>query len=147
MGQLLFRAARLFNERAVARVREEGQPALRVAHTRLLPHIDLGGTRLTELARRAGVTKQAVGPLVAELEAFGVLRREPDPADGRARRVCFTEGGRRALLHGLAVLGTLEGDLREQLGSARLAQLRGDLETLVDALEGTDRDPTTVRLG
>lgn len=134
-GQLLLRAARLFNERAVARVQRSGEPRFRLAHTRLFPHIDLEGTRLTELARRAGVTKQAVGPLVAELESFGVVRRQPDPEDGRALQVRFTQRGMRALLHGLAVLGELEDELAGEIGTSRMRELRRGLALLVDALQ------------
>ena len=135
VGQLLLRAARLFNERAVRRVQGGGEPRFRLAHTRLFPHIDLEGTRLTELARRAGVTKQAVGPLVAELESIGVLRREPDPEDGRAQRVRFTDHGLRTLLHGLSMLGELEEELAAEIGPARMRALGDSLAVLVGALQ------------
>lgn len=135
VGQLLLRAARLFNEQAVARVQQGGEPRFRLAHTRLFPHVDLGGTRLTELARRAGVSKQAVGPLVKELESFGMVRRMPDPEDGRAQRVLFTRRGLHALLHGLSVLGELEEELAAAIGTARMRELRATLTQLGDALE------------
>lgn len=68
VGQLLLKCARLLDERAVARVNREGgaQARLRPAHTRLVPHIEPEGTRLTELARRLGITKQAVGQVGAQ---------------------------------------------------------------------------------
>ena len=72
-GQLLMRAARLMNEEGIARIRANGRPDVRVSHTSLLPHIDLEGTRITELARRMGVTKQAVNQSVTELEQLGIL--------------------------------------------------------------------------
>jgi DNA-binding MarR family transcriptional regulator len=134
MGQLLLRAARLFNERAIARV-QRSHPRARIAHTLLYPHIDLEGTRLVELARRVGTSKQAVGQLVGELEGLGVVRREPDPDDARARLVRFTPRGRRALLHGLGVLRATEAELARRLGRARLRRLRADLAALADALE------------
>src|SRR5919198_6016329 len=96
-GQLLLKCARLLDERAVARIRRAGAPTLRPAHTRLLPHIDQEGTRLTELARRVGITKQAVGQLVDEMVEMGTLAIEPDPADGRARRGLFTAQGMEAV--------------------------------------------------
>ena len=96
--QLLFKAARLLNERAIERVRlRTGQP-VRVAHTAVLPHIDLEGTRLTELARRLGVSKQAAGQIVDELEGFGMLERVADPADARAKLVRFSKKGQAAML-------------------------------------------------
>src|SRR5689334_14526247 len=100
--QLLFRAARLLDERAVARVAKEapGGIRMRTAHTALLPHLDFEGVRLTDLARKLEVSKQAVGPLVDELEAMGVVERIADPDDGRAKRVRFSRKGHAALLHG-----------------------------------------------
>jgi len=71
-GHLLLRAARLWNERAVARVQRD-EPRFRIAHTLLFPHVDFDGTRITDLAARLGISKQAVGKLVAELEEMGTL--------------------------------------------------------------------------
>jgi len=137
-GHLLLKAARLLNERATARVRAVAKVEFRTPHTALLPHIDFEGTRLTELAARVGASKQAVGELVAELEAMGFLRRDPDPADARARLVRFTAHGRRALLHGLGVLAEIESELAGEIGSARMERLRSDLAKLIGALETRD---------
>lgn len=133
--QLLMRCARLVNERGIARARERFGVPLRASHTTLFPHIDLEGTRLTELARRVGTSKQAVGQLVSELEDMGVLVREPDPEDGRAKRVCFTHTGRMSLLDGLAVLGEIERELEQQLGARRLRALHTGLLALLDVLQ------------
>ena len=134
-GHLLLKAARLLNERAIARVRQAAKVDLRTPHTALLPHIDFEGTRLTELAARVGTSKQAVGELVAELEEMGLLRRVPDPADARARLVRFTPHGRRALLHGLSILASIEAELAADLGRTTLDRLRSDLSRLISTLE------------
>ncbi len=134
--QLLFKSARLTNELAIERARSGSKVAnLRTAHTTLLPHIDLEGTRLTELARRMGISKQAVAQLVEELEGFGMLERVPDPSDGRARLVRFTAQGRRGLLQGLRLLAQLEAELAEVVGERRLRALRSTLSLLVEHLE------------
>jgi len=129
--QLLFKAARLLNERAIGRVRERSGQPVRVAHTTLLPHIDLEGTRLTEIARRLGVTKQAAGQLVDELVDMGTLERVPDPEDARAKLVRFTPRGKQALLAGLAVLTELEGELAKSLGKKRVSELHDTLRAIV----------------
>lgn len=134
VGQLLFQAARLFNEQALARVRAAGAPNVGVAHTRLLPFIDFVGVRPTELARRAGISKQAVGQLVDDLVQAGVVARERDPDDRRATRVRFTERGREALLHGLSLLAALEDELAAEVGRDRIDRLRVDLAALVEVL-------------
>jgi DNA-binding MarR family transcriptional regulator len=140
-AQLLFRAARLLNERGVTRVRERGRPGVRVAHTGLLPYIDLDGTRITEIARRMGVTKQAVNQAVGELEAMRMVRRTQDPTDGRAKLVRFTARGKRALLDGLRVLGEIESELAHSLGAARIDRMHEDLAALVDHLEAGRQQP------
>lgn len=135
-AQLLFRCARLVNERALARLQATpGLEGLREAHLRLFPFIALEGTRLTDLATRLGVTKQAVSQLVADLEALGVLEKRPDPLDGRARLITFSERGREGLLHGLGLLAEVEGELRDALGDATLDALHEALLALHDHLE------------
>lgn len=132
--QLLFKAARLLDEEALQRVaREPGRPRLRRSHTALFPHIDLDGTRVTDLADRLGVSKQAVSQLVDELESLEVLERVVDPEDARARRVRFTTKGRAGLLDGLQILAALEAEYAAILGPGRMKILHDTLATLVEA--------------
>jgi DNA-binding MarR family transcriptional regulator len=63
------------------------------AHIHITRHLAVEGARLTALAQRAGMTKQAMGTLVTQCEAWGMVRRDGDPADARARRVQFTATG------------------------------------------------------
>jgi DNA-binding MarR family transcriptional regulator len=63
------------------------------AHIHITRHLSVEGLRLTELARRAGMSKQAMGALVSQCEAWGMVTREADPTDARARRVLFTPTG------------------------------------------------------
>jgi DNA-binding MarR family transcriptional regulator len=134
VGQLLFKAARLWNERAMAEVQKRA-PQARLAHTTLLPHIDLDGTRSTEIARRAGITKQAVGQLVDDMVRLGMLERVPDPQDGRAQLVRFTDDGIAQLLAGIDVLEVIEVELGAALGASALERLQRDLTKLIPALE------------
>lgn len=133
--QQLLKVARRLDEVAVSRVRaRHGAEGLRTAHTRLFPHLDLQGTRLTVLAQRLGVSKQAAGQLVDELEAMGILERVPDPDDGRAKRIRFV-GGTEALAEGLAVLEGLRADLEAVLGAEAVGRLHRDLDALEAALD------------
>ncbi len=134
--QLLFKTARLLNERALARLEPPpGATRLRAAHTSLFPHLDREGKRLTELAGRLGISKQAVGQLVDELEQLGMVERIPDPLDGRAKLIRFSKRGAAALLDGLAHLDRLERELVEQLGSERMQALHETLTLLLELLE------------
>lgn len=137
LGHLLFRTARLFNELAVARLnRRPGLEALRPAHMQLLPHLDLAGTRPAELARRVGLSRQAVGQLLDDLERLGVLTRVADPADKRGKLVVFTPQGTTGLIEGLAHLAALEAELRAGAGDAVIDALKATLAQTLPVVEG-----------
>lgn len=133
--QLLFKAARLLNERALEEARRRMNKPVRLAHTTLLPHVDLDGTRLTEIARRLGVTKQAAGELVDELVEMKLLERVTDPADARAKLVRFSARGRAGLLDGLAILRELEDDLAKHVGEKKMRIVHDALAAIVAAEE------------
>jgi DNA-binding MarR family transcriptional regulator len=132
VAQLLFKCARLLNDRAIARA-NEGQDgfALRQAHTRLLPHLDFEGTRIVDLAKKMDVTKQAVSQLVTELESAGFVELVPDPDDGRAKRARLTKKGVEGIQRGLEVLTGLEKDI----GKEKMRALHDALLALETALE------------
>lgn len=135
VGQLLFKCARLFNERALARVNEEAtHPILRPSHTNLLPHIDFAGTRLVDLARKVGISKQAVSQTVAELTELGVVETVTDGSDARAKLVRFTARGKAAIAHGLDVLVQIEKELEPHVGAATMAKLHQALAVLESVL-------------
>jgi len=136
VAQLLFKCARLVNERALGRVRERRGIEIRAVHTTLFPHIDvMRGSRLTDLAQALGISKQAVGQLVDELSEMGMLERRPDPDDGRAKRVCYTSLGRQGLFDGLAVLREEERAMEQAIGAERFAQLHAALLALEAMLD------------
>lgn len=136
IAHLLVRSARLINEEGIRRIRAHPRFwEARLAHLSIFPHLDLEGTRLGELARRMDVTKQAVGQLVDELEASGLVARQPDPTDRRARRVVFTEEGRAMMLRGLDLLAEIEDEVLDGLSPSRRAHLRVDLQRIIQALE------------
>lgn len=135
VAQLLFKCARLLNEQAIDKVRSQAKlPNFRMAHTHLFPHIDLTGTRLTDLAARLGVSKQAVGQLVTELEAMGTLERIPDPTDGRAKLICFSEKGKLGLFKGMHILSDMDQELAGKIGRRQMAQLHKALLALETVL-------------
>ena len=104
LGRWLGHAMRRFDERVLQLMaRNPGVPLalanlaardqISAAHIHITRHLALQGSRLTELALAAGMTKQAMGKLVDQCEAWGLVSRAPDPLDARARRVCFTDTG------------------------------------------------------
>ena len=142
--QHLFKAARLANEHALARAAsDQVRPPVRAAHTALFPHLDFDGIRLTDLAARVGVTKQAVGQLVDDLVALGMVERIADPTDNRAKRVRFSRRGHAALMHGIGVLRDLEDTLATAIGRRRMREFHETLKVIVAALEGGGPESTS----
>jgi DNA-binding MarR family transcriptional regulator len=131
IGRLLLRAHRAFSERALGKLRQRGHTRLTMAHTTLLPHLDIDGTQATVLAARAGITKQAAGRLIADLEREGYVQRLADPRDQRANLVVFTGAGRRFLIDAYHVKQEIEQEYRALLGEERMRQLRSMLEDLL----------------
>ncbi|MEY4139950.1 MAG: hypothetical protein RLZZ371_2132, partial [Pseudomonadota bacterium] len=76
---------------ALANLAARGQ--LTASHVHITRHLALAGSRLTDLAARAGVSKQAMGKLVDQCEAWGLVQRQPDLRDARACLVMFTPTG------------------------------------------------------
>lgn len=134
-GHLLMKAARLTNETALARVNLAINGNFRPAHTQLFPHIDLSGTRQTVIAEKIGISKQAVGQLVRDLENMGTLERVPDPSDRRAQLVRFTQKGQLGLIAGLSVLAQLETDIAQKTSPELINRLKNDLASVLRALE------------
>lgn len=132
----LMKCARLVNERAMARVNAEARrTVMRPAIASLFPHISLEGTRVGDVARRAGMSKQQAGQLVAELVEEGVVELIPDPEDGRARLVRFTRRGIEAMQQGMAVFRALEAELEARVGTRHFQALRTALPALLEALQ------------
>lgn len=136
VAQLLFKCARLVNERAIERVNQQlsPAPALRASHTALFPHLSREGVRGADLAKKLGVTKQAVSQLITELEEWGVVEQVADPADGRAKLVRFTKKGEQGLVQGILVLQGIERELSDKIGKRRMQELHTALLALEKAL-------------
>ena len=118
IGRRMNEAVRIFEGRIVELLREKGHAQLTTAHINLTRNLDEEGTRLTELARRAALSKQAMSELVDQVERTGLIEKIRDPDDGRARLVCFTAAGRIWLQAFHESLTTAEAEMRSTLGGA-----------------------------
>jgi DNA-binding MarR family transcriptional regulator len=94
-------------------------------------HIDLDGTRLTDLANRANMTPQAMGELVDDLERLGYVRRVPDPRDRRAKLIVPTEFGYGCLQAAFDTITGIEQELADLIGPKKLAELRSTLSRII----------------
>ena len=134
--------AGLLNEVKVAavrklfeRLREEGFEHVREGHGCVFGFIDIeNGSRLTDMAERAGLTKQAVGEAATELERLGYAERVPDPTDKRAKIIKLTPSGVDACLSGRRIFAEIEREWAEQFGEELVASMREAAE-LISASE------------
>lgn len=131
LARLLLEAHRSIGAELASTLAERGYPDTRPGHSAVFLHIDRrSGTRLTELARRARMTKQGMMLLVDELEERGYVRRVPDPEDARAKIVRLTARGRRCAAETRRVVAAIEARTRRELGERRFEALRDALELL-----------------
>ncbi|MES2413417.1 MAG: MarR family transcriptional regulator [Pseudomonadota bacterium] len=93
IGRLLNNAVRHFEDRVIELLADAGHTETTANHINATRHLDREGTRLTDMAQRAAVTKQSMSELVEQLEALKLVARKVDPLDGRARIVYFTTDG------------------------------------------------------
>jgi DNA-binding MarR family transcriptional regulator len=131
IGRLLLRAQRDFSDRAISKLSARGHTGLSLAHTNIIVHLDPAGTRLSTLAERAGVSKQAIGNLVIDLEHKGYISRAPDAADRRATLISFTEAGWLFLRDAHQVKREIEAEYGARLGEAGMQHLRDLLAQLL----------------
>ena len=129
--QILFRDARAAIEAAVrSDLAQNGFGDVTPAHSALLRDIGDDGARPSELAAHAGVTRQAITKLVDELERLDLVRRDPDPNDGRGVIVRYTDRGRAGVAIARKRMLALERGYAAQVGANRWAEVRSTLETL-----------------
>jgi DNA-binding MarR family transcriptional regulator len=114
------------------RLAQAGFDDQRIAHHQVFAHIPPEGIRLTALAERARMTKQAMAELIADLERLGYVRRAPDPDDRRAKRIELTDRGWQAVDAALGAFRSMEAGLAEQITPKRLQQLRRALLGILD---------------
>lgn len=125
----------------VRRLDAEGYADLRPAHGAVFQALRGGGATSTELAERLGVTKQAAGQMVADLEQRGYLRRVDHPEGGRRRLVVLTSKADEHLAVAGRVLHGLEAELAGRLGEDNLVRLRVELSHLIRGLVGGELPP------
>jgi DNA-binding MarR family transcriptional regulator len=115
---------------------------LSAAHIGLWRYPGLEGVRPSQLADRAGITKQSVNDLLGHLEEHGYLVRVPDSADGRARVIRLTAKGRRIEQTINAEAGAAQLRIEEILGPRRFSQLHSSLELLSEQLVASPAVPS-----
>lgn len=143
LGRLLGHAMRRFDARVLELMAHDvhvplalsnlaAREQVSAAHIHITRHLSLQGDRLTDLAARAGMAKQSMAALVDQCEAWGLVVREPDPLDARARRVRFTATGLAWLDAFRRAVARAEAEFRGAVGAEVAAVVALGLEAYAD---------------
>ncbi|GAA5072178.1 MarR family winged helix-turn-helix transcriptional regulator [Nocardia iowensis] len=130
VGLLMYIAHRSMEERIFAELGAAGFDDITVAQGRVAQRIGPDGTRLTELAEQAQITKQTAGFLVDQLERAGYVERVADPSDGRARLVRLSARGKKVATFSNSIADRIEAEWATHLGARRMRELRAALTAL-----------------
>lgn len=135
LGHLLLDAFRSLDRELQAALEDRGAGELRPSQAMALRLVDRAGTRLSDLAQRASITKQAMMQLIDELQEMGCVRRVPDAEDGRAKTVRLTAKGLRMRASARQSVQAVESRVRRRLGIRRYEGFRAALAEVSEAEE------------
>lgn len=107
-----------------------------MTHLHVFGNIKAEGTRLSDLAAWAGMTRPSMAELVDELEAQRLVERRPDPTDGRAKLIVLTPTGWDAIRTGRAIIARIEADYAQRIGPQRFEAMCWALQDLLDEING-----------
>jgi DNA-binding MarR family transcriptional regulator len=139
LGRLLSESLRRFDTRvqtlmahseqaplALSNLAARGKVSAAIVH--ITRHLDVQGSRLTDLAQAAAMSKQAMATLVDECEAWGLVRREKDSRDARAKTVVFTETGLQWLGAFQTAVSQAQEEMKQDVGDEVMKVLSIGLE-------------------
>jgi DNA-binding MarR family transcriptional regulator len=132
---LVDRANRALQTDMVRTGHRRGHPELKPAHNAVFGTLQPEGSRAAEMAVRAGITRQSMGEVIRDMVALGILEMRPDPADGRAKLVTYSEHGREVAADGYAHLNDLEARFAEEFGEEDYETARKVLTRVADLLD------------
>ncbi|MEP6557703.1 MAG: MarR family transcriptional regulator [Burkholderiales bacterium] len=139
LGRLLGDALRRFDARVLELMAHDldvplalsnlaARSQVTAAHIHITRHLTRDGARLSQLAQSAGISKQAMGDLVDQCEAWGLVTRQADERDRRARLICFTETGMAWLMAFEQAVQQAQTEFQSQVGADVATVVRIGLE-------------------
>ena len=135
MGTFLRVPFEALNHKVYERLEAAGYDDIRITHAIVFQHMQPEGIRARELARKVRMTKQSMGALIEYVEERGYVERVPDPRDGRARIIRFTERGWAVNRLANQTVRDLEAEWARELGVEQFAELRRLLQALAAVVE------------
>jgi DNA-binding MarR family transcriptional regulator len=129
-ARLLLDAFRAFENELAHILTARGFDDVTAGNFNVLRHLNPEGMRLTELARDAQISKQAIGKMIRELELKGYVELVPDETDGRAKFVCFSAQGNRLIALATTVVANMENEYQIMLGKKEYNSLRQSIQKI-----------------
>jgi DNA-binding MarR family transcriptional regulator len=131
LALLLLGGFHSMTDEVIAQLAVRGHPGVRPVHEFALGAIDAGADTPSELGRRLSVSKQAAAKTIAVMQRLGYVEIEPDPVDGRRRRIRVTPRGRDMVAIGSALFDDVRERWAAQIGAQQLNALQVHLGHLV----------------
>jgi len=136
---LVDRANRALQSDMVRAAHRQGHAEIKYAHNAVFSTLSESGSRATDMAARAGITRQSMGEILREMVSLGILEMRPDPHDRRAKLVTYTPSGLEHLRTGLQHIFDLEKRFADEFGDEEYETARSVLGRLVQLLDGLER--------
>lgn len=130
VGWRLWDSAATWKEKFAEQMIAAGHDWYAEARSSVVPYVGNDGTRQTDIVSRMGLSKQAVQQMIVDLEQSGILRRDPDPDDGRGKIVRFTKAGLLAQRDSAKAKQHVEAEIRAKLGNREFDQLMAILKKI-----------------
>jgi DNA-binding MarR family transcriptional regulator len=141
LGVALFIPYRYMEDRIFRAIQDAGFDDWTLAQVRVFQRLAPDGSRLTDLADQAQMSKQSAGVLVDQLERLGYARRVPDPTDGRARLIVIEERGRQAAEVAMATSTEILAEWTAFLGTRNFTLLHQILDQLREITDPYAHEP------
>ncbi len=130
VARLLHEAFNVCRDRVLDKLTSHGHPSINMSHGVVLRNMDLEGTPLSVVTKRAGLSRQAVAKVAGQLEALGYLTASRDPTDRRAKILKLSSKGVALFADSIEAYGAFEDELAQRIGRRRLEQFRTTLQMI-----------------
>lgn len=134
LGRHLYTLYRIYDSRVLAGLHSAGFKDIRPVHTDILRSVEVGGSRVTDVATRCNITKQAAGQVIKELVSLGYVSQMTDRKDTRVRMVIFTARGMNLIVHLGGIFKRIDSKLEEVIGKKELAAFRLHVDQMIEKL-------------
>ena len=135
-ARLLDNVSENFHLRLRDKLLEQGYKGLKLSFSPIMTNMHFSGTRLVDIADMTSMTKQAIGQIANEIEGLGYIERVPDPHDGRAKNLVFTDLGERLIHDSIAAVEEVEKEYSLLIGQEKMQKLENLLCELSNKLVG-----------